>query len=66
MHLVRDVTIDIDAAGKAQTIGEGCPRCNAPDATMTLLTSMIRYFMCSRCQWRWQVSRPSGSDNTDL
>ena len=33
-----------------------CPRCGAPDATLKLLTSMTRYFVCPHCNCRWQVS----------
>ena len=34
-----------------------CPRCNAPDGIQRLLTSMVRYYACSRCDCRWQVWR---------
>jgi hypothetical protein len=36
---------------------EGCPRCKAPGAIQRLLTSMVRYYLCGHCDWRWQVSR---------
>ena len=59
--------MDLDDRVKAtQTVGDACPRCRATGARMTLLTSMVRYFMCDRCQCRWQVSRPGGSDTTDI
>jgi hypothetical protein len=35
----------------------GCPRCRVPDGTLSLLTSMTRYYVCRHCEWRWQVSR---------
>jgi hypothetical protein len=35
----------------------GCPRCSVPDGTLSLLTSMTRYYVCRHCEWRWQVSR---------
>jgi formate dehydrogenase maturation protein FdhE len=56
----------IGDTGQARTTGDGCPRCGATGATMTLLTAMVRYFMCDRCQCRWQVSRPGWSGTTDL
>lgn len=31
-----------------------CPRCGASDGTLSLLTSMHRYFACRRCNCRWQ------------
>ncbi len=34
-----------------------CPRCNAPDGIQRLLTSMVRYYACSHCDCRWEVSR---------
>jgi len=33
-----------------------CPRCGALDAVLNLLTSMTRYFVCRRCDCRWEVS----------
>ena len=36
-------------------------RCSRDLRPVTLPTSMTRYFVCGRCQCRWQVSRPSGS-----
>ena len=33
-----------------------CPQCGASDAVQTLLTSMTRYFVCRRCNGRWEVS----------
>ena len=58
--MARDAALDVDAPDKTQMIGDGCLRCGAPGATMTLLTSMTRYFMCDRCECRWQVSRLPG------
>lgn len=37
-------------------VGSVCPRCGASDATLSLLTSMTRYFACRRCHCRWDVS----------
>jgi hypothetical protein len=34
-----------------------CPRCNAPEGIQQLLTSMVRYYACGHCDWRWQVWR---------
>jgi DNA-directed RNA polymerase subunit RPC12/RpoP len=35
----------------------GCPRCSMPFSTLSLLTSMTRYYVCPHCDCRWQVSR---------
>jgi hypothetical protein len=40
-----------------------CPRCSAASGTLNLLTSMTRYFVCGRCQCRWQVARVEESDS---
>jgi hypothetical protein len=37
-----------------------CPRCETPDPQLKLLTSMTRYFACTRCEHRWDVSRLAG------
>jgi hypothetical protein len=34
-----------------------CPQCGASDATLSLLTSMHRYFACRRCNHRWQIAQ---------
>lgn len=57
--------MDFDNEGKARTIGDSCPRCSATGATMTLLTSWVRYFMCGHCQCTWQISRSTGNHETD-
>jgi hypothetical protein len=45
----------------------GCPRCNAPDGIQRLVTSMVRYYVCGRCDCRWQVSRDLGiRDEADV
>jgi hypothetical protein len=47
--------------------GYRCPRCSTASGTLNLLTSMMRYYVCGRCQCRWQVARveegnsPAGS-----
>jgi transposase-like protein len=41
---------------------ENCPNCVAPGGTLTLLTSMTRYYRCPRCQRSWQVTRGVGTD----
>jgi hypothetical protein len=38
-------------------VADPCPHCGAPDATLTLLTSMTRYYACGRCKSSWQASR---------
>jgi hypothetical protein len=45
--------------GRAESMepDERCPRCNAPEGSQRLLTSMARYYVCSCCECRWQVSR---------
>jgi hypothetical protein len=45
------------SAVTAMPYAEGCPRCKAPGAIQRLLTSMVRYYRCGHCDWRWQVSR---------
>ena len=30
-----------------------CPRCFAPGSTLTLLTSMVRYYTCPSCGGTW-------------
>jgi transposase-like protein len=60
------ITMNIDNTERTRTVGDACPRCTATDATVTLLTSMTRYFVCNRCQSRWQVSRVSGGDKTGV
>lgn len=47
----------IVSAVAAMPHAEGCPRCKAPDGIQRLLTSMARYYLCGRCDCRWQVSR---------
>ena len=37
--------------------GPICPRCSALDGTLSLLTSMTRYYVCRHCACRWQISR---------
>jgi hypothetical protein len=37
--------------------GDRCPACDAPAGTPTLLTSMVRYYQCSRCARSWNVLR---------
>ena len=34
-----------------------CPRCDEPDGRLTLLTSMVRYYVCAQCERPWQVVR---------
>ena len=34
-----------------------CARCRGKLGTLTLLTSMTRYYHCRTCEHRWQVSR---------
>jgi Zn ribbon nucleic-acid-binding protein len=46
----------IAAAGATPPV-KPCPRCNTPDGIQRLLTSMVRYYACSHCDFRWQVSR---------
>jgi formate dehydrogenase maturation protein FdhE len=36
---------------------ERCPRCGEPNGSLSLLTSMMRYYLCERCECRWHVSR---------
>jgi hypothetical protein len=46
-----------------------CPRCGASDALLPLLTSMTRYFVCRRCDCRWEVSvvtTPTTANNVSL
>ncbi len=38
-----------------------CPRCSAPRGTLSLLTSMKRYYVCGRCRCQWQISRAEGA-----
>jgi hypothetical protein len=38
------------------TAGDDCPRCDAPNARVVLLTSMARYFVCAQCHCRWHIS----------
>lgn len=40
-----------------------CPRCSAPCGALNLLTSMTRYYVCGRCECRWQVSRMEESNS---
>jgi hypothetical protein len=46
-----------DAPPSLDTSGVVCPCCNAPCETVSLLTSMTRYYLCARCRARWQVAR---------
>jgi Zn ribbon nucleic-acid-binding protein len=46
----------IAAAGAMRPVNT-CPRCNTPDGIQRLLTSMVRYYACNHCDFRWQVSR---------
>jgi len=39
-----------------------CPQCGASDATLSLLTSMHRYFACRRCSHRWQIAVTRDTD----
>jgi hypothetical protein len=39
-----------------------CPRCNQPHGRLTLLTSMVRYYMCAGCARPWQVVRNLDAD----
>ena len=34
-----------------------CPHCHEPCRTLTLLTSMVRYYRCPRCNRSWQSIR---------
>jgi len=34
-----------------------CPHCHEPYGTLTLLTSMVRYYRCARCNRSWQCIR---------
>ena len=45
-----------DAEATVPKEHDRCPRCQAPDAVLNLLTSMTRYFSCDRCDHRWQVA----------
>lgn len=48
----------------AMTLNDNCcPRCGASDTALTLPTSMTRYFVCRRCDYRWQAGtfRTAGS-----
>ena len=40
-----------------------CPRCGASDPTTTLLTSMVWYFACRRCEHRWRTDVKSKYGN---
>jgi formate dehydrogenase maturation protein FdhE len=51
------MTMDVDEAAVAPSIDHQCPRCSARGGTMTLLTSMTRYYMCEQCNCRWHVLR---------
>ena len=44
------------------TNGYRCPRCSTASGLLNLLTSMTRYYVCGRCQCRWQVARVEESD----
>jgi len=50
----RDAMADCESA--APEIRERCPQCDALEATLTLLTSMTKYFACLRCHHRWRVA----------
>jgi len=41
----------------AQSRVDECPSCSEPCGTPSLLTSMVRYYVCGRCARRWQVGR---------
>jgi transposase-like protein len=62
VNVAADFIMNVDDAVLAPGIGERCPRCQASDLAMTLLTSMTRYYVCERCQCRWQVLRQTASD----
>jgi len=34
-----------------------CLHCHEPYGTLTLLTSMVRYYRCARCNRSWQCIR---------
>jgi hypothetical protein len=53
----------IRAAAEATPPANCCPRCNAPDGIQRLLTSMVRYYVCGRCDCRWQISRDLVNDD---
>ena len=38
-------------------VEDTCPGCDEPCGTPTLLTSMVRYYACARCNRSWQVVR---------
>jgi hypothetical protein len=48
----------------AQSQVDNCPSCSEPCDTPSLLTSMVRYYVCGRCARRWQVARDPDNDAT--
>jgi len=54
-----------DSEAASQGIRARCPKCEASDPVLTLLTSMTRYFACSRCQHRWEVAAVAAADRDD-
>jgi len=43
-----------------------CPRCIAPGSTLTLLTSMVRYYTCSNCGCTWNETNAPVVDAQQL
>jgi DNA-directed RNA polymerase subunit RPC12/RpoP len=41
----------------AVTPEKECPRCGFETRTLTLLTWMTRYYICTTCSFRWSTSR---------
>lgn len=54
-----------DAEAASQGNRPRCPRCEASDPVLTLLTSMTRYFACGRCQHRWEVAAVAAADRNE-
>ena len=49
----------------ARRANDTCPRCDEPGGRLTLLTSMVRYYMCARCARPWQVVRDLDADRPE-
>ncbi len=48
----------------AQSRVDQCPSCSEPGGTPSLLTFMVRYYVCGRCARRWQVMLDRDSEST--
>lgn len=43
--------------GGPAEVTDTCPQCREPSSTPTLLTSMVRYYLCVKCARSWNVPR---------